>query len=120
MQIEYQTPSTVGQIAAVFQSLTPCRDSSQKNRISFWVDRIGDKPLADLSPDDVDRLLGGAGNRARPNRATALRSDDQPLPDGHAELDSSSPGKSACCRAAGCPRSTTCRNTPKTPARCVF
>lgn len=58
MQIEYQTPSTVGQIAAVYQSLTPCRDSSQKNRISFWVDRIGDKPLADLSPDDVDRLLG--------------------------------------------------------------
>ena len=58
MQIEYQTPSTVGQIAAVYQSLTPCRDTSQKNRIAFWVDRIGNKPLADVSPDDVDHLLG--------------------------------------------------------------
>lgn len=58
MQNEYQAPKTVRQIATVFQSLTPCRDTSHKNRISFWVDRIGDKPLADVSPDDVDQLLG--------------------------------------------------------------
>lgn len=72
MQNEYQTPSTVGQIAAVYQSLTPCRDSSQKNRISFWVDRIGDKPLADVSPDDVDRLL--AELETSPGPAGKLRS----------------------------------------------
>ncbi len=58
MQIEYHTPKTVGEIAAVFLSLTPSRDTSQKNRISFWVDRVGNRPLADVSPDDVDRLLG--------------------------------------------------------------
>jgi integrase len=58
MQIEFQTPKTVAQIAAVFSSLTPSRDASQKNRLAFWVERLGDKPLADVSPDDVDRLLG--------------------------------------------------------------
>lgn len=58
MQIEFQTPKTVGEIAAVFLSLTPSRDTSQKSRLAFWVDRLGDTPLADVSPDEVDRLLG--------------------------------------------------------------
>ena len=120
MQIEYQTPKTVRQIAAVFQSLTPCRDTSHKNRISFWVERIGDKPLADFSPDDVNRLLGGTGNHARPVRPAALRPDDQPFPHGDAGRLSSSPGKNACCRAAGYRPSTTFRNTRKTPASCAF
>jgi integrase len=71
MKIEYQTPQTVGEIAAVFLSLTPSRDASQKSRLAFWVDRLGDKLLADVSPDDVDRLLGeletspGASGRLR-------------------------------------------------------
>lgn len=58
MQIEYHTPKTVGEIAAVFLSLTPSRDATQKNRLTFWVEHLADKPLADVSPDDVDRLLG--------------------------------------------------------------
>ena len=57
MKTQYQTPQTVGEIAAVFLSLTPMRDSSQKHRLAFWVDRLADVPLADFSPDDVDRLL---------------------------------------------------------------
>lgn len=71
MQIEYHTPQTVGEIAAVFLSLTPSRDASQKNRLAFWVDRLGAKPLAEVSPDDVDRLLAeletapGASGRLR-------------------------------------------------------
>ena len=28
-----------------------------KSRLAFWIDRYGDKPLADLSPDDVDAAL---------------------------------------------------------------
>jgi integrase len=71
MQIEFQTPKTVGEIAAVFSSLTPSRDASQKNRLAFWVDRLGAKPLAEVSPDDVDCLLAeletapGASGRPR-------------------------------------------------------
>ena len=120
MQIEYQTPSTVGQIAAVYQSLTPCRDASQKNRISFWVDRIGDKPLADLSPDDVDRLLGELETEPGPTGRLRSGPTINRFPHGHAERSSSSPGKNACCRAAGCRRSTIYRSTRKTPASCAF
>ncbi len=57
MQIEFQTPKTVGEIATVFSSLTPMRDTSHQARLMFWADRLGDMPLADVSPDDVDRLL---------------------------------------------------------------
>ncbi len=71
MKIKYHTPQTVGEIAAVFLSLTPMRDTSQKHRLAFWVDRLGAKPLAEVSPDDVDRLLAeletapGASGRVR-------------------------------------------------------
>lgn len=57
MKTEYQTPKTVAEIASVFLSLTPVRDGMLKSRLQFWVDRHGDKPLADLSPDDVDAAL---------------------------------------------------------------
>lgn len=57
MKTEYQTPRTVQEISAVFLSLTPMRDTAVKHRLSFWTERLGDKPLADLTPDDVDAAL---------------------------------------------------------------
>lgn len=57
MQIDFKTPKTVAEIGAVFMSLTPVRDPMLKTRLSYWLDRIGDKPLADVEPDDVDRIL---------------------------------------------------------------
>ncbi|WP_374276520.1 tyrosine-type recombinase/integrase [Azonexus sp.] len=57
MKTAYQTPKTVAEIASVFLSLTPVRDQMLKSRLQFWTDRYGDKPLADLSPDDVDAVL---------------------------------------------------------------
>lgn len=57
MKTEYKTPETVAEIAAVFLSLTPVRDATLKPRLAFWTDRYGDKPLADLSPEDVDAAL---------------------------------------------------------------
>ena len=57
MKTGYTTPQTVAEIAAVFLSLTPKRDPMLKSRLSFWLDRYAEKPLADLSPDDVDASL---------------------------------------------------------------
>lgn len=57
MKTEYQTPKTVAEIASVFLSLTPVRDPMLKSRLSFWIDRFSNKPLAELSPDDVDAAL---------------------------------------------------------------
>jgi integrase len=57
MKTAYQTPETVAEIASVFLSLTPVRDQMLKSRLQYWTDRYGDKPLADLSPDDVDAVL---------------------------------------------------------------
>lgn len=57
MKTEYQTPKTVAEIGAVFLSLTPVRDPMLRTRLSFWLDRLGDKPLADVDPDDVDAVL---------------------------------------------------------------
>ncbi len=57
MKTAFQSPKTVAEIAAVFLSLTPVRDRMCKPRLQYWVDRYGDKPLADLSPDDVDAVL---------------------------------------------------------------
>lgn len=57
MKTEYQTPRTVAEIAAVYLSLTPMRDNTTKSRLAFWLERYGDKPLAELSPDDVDSAL---------------------------------------------------------------
>lgn len=57
MKTEYEAPKTVREIAAVFLSLSAGRDKNQKPRLEFWVERVGDTPLAELSPDDVDRLL---------------------------------------------------------------
>lgn len=57
MKTEYQTPKTVAEIASVFLSLTPVRDPMLKTRLAFWSARFGDKPLVDLSPDDVDAGL---------------------------------------------------------------
>jgi hypothetical protein len=57
MKTEYKTPETVAEIAAVFLSLTPVRDPMIKSRLAFWVARFGPKPLAELSPDDIDAAL---------------------------------------------------------------
>lgn len=57
MQIDFKTPKTVAEIAAVFLSLTPVRDPVLKSRVTYWIHRFADKPLADLSPDDVDATL---------------------------------------------------------------
>lgn len=57
MQNSFKSPETVAEIAAVFLSLTPVRDRMYKARLQFWVDRFGDKPLADLTPDDADAGL---------------------------------------------------------------
>lgn len=57
MKITFETPKTVAEIAAVFLSFTPVRDPMLKSRLSFWTERYGDKPLADLSADDVDAAL---------------------------------------------------------------
>lgn len=57
MQNGFKTPETVAEIAAVFLSLTPVRDRMYKPRLQYWVDRLGATPLADLTPEDVDRVL---------------------------------------------------------------
>lgn len=57
MKTEYQTPETVAEIAAVFLSLTPVRDPMLKSRLAFWTERFGTKPMAELSPDDIDAAL---------------------------------------------------------------
>jgi hypothetical protein len=57
MKTEYKTPETVAEIGAVFLSLTPVRDPMLKSRLAFWTARFGDKPLAELSPDDIDAAL---------------------------------------------------------------
>lgn len=54
MKTEYQAPRAVAEIGAVYVSLTPKRDPMLKLRLAFWIDRFGDKLLADLSPDDID------------------------------------------------------------------
>ena len=50
MKTEYQTPKTVAEIASVFLSLTPMRDSMIRTRLGYWTERFGAKPLVDLSP----------------------------------------------------------------------
>ena len=72
MKTEYQTPKTVAEIAAVFASLTPVRDQMMTSRMAFWVERFGAKPLAELSPDDVDAAL--AELETMPNARGKLRS----------------------------------------------
>lgn len=57
MKTEYQTPKTVAEIAAVFLSLTPMRDPMIRSRLAFWTERFGAKPLADITPDDIDAAL---------------------------------------------------------------
>ncbi len=57
MKTEYHSPQTVAEIAAVFLSLTPMRDTMIRPRLSFWVERFGTKPLAELTPDDIDAGL---------------------------------------------------------------
>ena len=57
MKTEYHAPQTVAEIAAVYLSLTPMRDTMVRSRLAFWTERFGDKPLADLSPDDIDGAL---------------------------------------------------------------
>lgn len=62
MEISFEAPKTVAKIAAVFLSLTPVRDPNLRPRLSYWIERIGDTPLADLDPDDVDRVLAELEN----------------------------------------------------------
>lgn len=57
MKTVFQSPKTVAEIASVFLSLTPMQDMMRQARLKFWIDRFGDKNLAELSPDDVDAAL---------------------------------------------------------------
>jgi len=57
MKTEYKTPQTVAEIATVFLSLTPMRDTMIKSRLAFWTDRLGDKKMSELTPDDIDTAL---------------------------------------------------------------
>ena len=72
MKIEYKTPETVAEIASVFLSLTPVRDPMLKSRLAFWTDRLGDKPMAELSPDDID--AGLAALETTPSKNGRLKS----------------------------------------------
>lgn len=72
MKTEYQTPKTVAEIASVFLSLTPMRDSMIRTRLGYWTARFGDTPLVDLSPDDVD--AGLAELETTPGKNGKLRS----------------------------------------------
>lgn len=72
MKTEFQTPKTVAEIAAVFLSLTPARDPMLKARLAFWTDRFGDRPLVELSPDDIDSAL--AELETAPNSKGRMRS----------------------------------------------
>lgn len=72
MKNQYQSPKTVAEIASVFSSLTPVRDATLGLRLQFWIERYGDKPLADLSPDDVDAVL--AELETTPNKYGKLKS----------------------------------------------
>lgn len=57
MQNTFQPPKTISEIAAVFLSLTPMRDTMITSRLQFWIDRYGEKPLSELTPDDADAGL---------------------------------------------------------------
>lgn len=57
MKTAYQAPRTVAEIAAVFLSLTPMRDPMIRPRLSFWTERFGDTPLAELTPEHIDAGL---------------------------------------------------------------
>jgi len=57
MKTAFQTPRTVAEIASVYSSLTPKRNTGNDLRLTFWTQRFGDKLLAELSPDDVDLAL---------------------------------------------------------------
>ena len=72
MKTEFQSPKTVAEIASVYLSLTPTRDHTLKTRLSFWVDRFGNKLLANLSPDDVD--LGLAELETTPGKTGKVKS----------------------------------------------
>ena len=72
MKTQYQTPKTVAEIASVFLSLTPMRDPTLATRLGYWTNRFGDKPLAELSEDDVDAAL--AELETTPNSKGQMRS----------------------------------------------
>ena len=57
MKTEFQSPKTVAEIASVFLSLTPMRDPMIRPRLAFWTERFGTKPLAEITPDDIDVAL---------------------------------------------------------------
>ena len=57
MKTEFQSPRTVAEIASVFLSLTPMRDPMIRPRLAFWTERFGTKPLAEITPDDIDVAL---------------------------------------------------------------
>lgn len=72
MKTDFNKPSTVAEIAAVFLSLTPMRDPNLKDRLQFWIDRFHDTALAELSTDDVDAAL--AELETQPNKHGKFKS----------------------------------------------
>jgi integrase len=67
-----RTAQTVRELAAAFGVLQPGRDESRTSRLNFWVERVGDVPLADLTCDQVDAVM--AEVESIPGRKGKLRS----------------------------------------------
>lgn len=57
MNVAYSAPKTVREIAAVFLSLSTSRDQMLPARVNYWVARLGDNPLAEITPEDIDAIL---------------------------------------------------------------
>lgn len=66
MKIDYHAPKTVAEIGAVFLSLTPMRDPMLRPRLSYWIERFSDKPLSEVSSDDIDAALADLENTPSP------------------------------------------------------
>lgn len=67
-----RTARTVRELAAVFDVLQPGRDASRASRMAFWLERVGDVPLAELTCEQVDAVM--ADVETQPGRKGRLRS----------------------------------------------
>lgn len=56
-QATLRTASTVRELATVIDAIQPGRDASRGRRLQYWVERLGDTPIADVSTDQVDAVL---------------------------------------------------------------
>ena len=72
MSTPFATPQTLREIAAVYNSIVRSKEDGHAARLQFWVNKFGDKLLADLSPEDAD--AGLAEIEATPSRRGGPRS----------------------------------------------